>query len=83
MLQCGPFHWGITCDGTVITFHDGTVACIIFQRQVASLAGNHRKHAEIAGDIEVYGASLESPPCRALPPQAPAGLKGQDASRTE
>ena len=79
MLQCGPFHWGITCG----LFHDVIVACITLQRQVVSLARNQRKHAEIAGDIEVYGACLET---RALHPQAPAGLKGlggQHASRTE
>ena len=104
MLQCGPCHWGITCG----LFHDVIVACITLQRQVVSLARNQRKHAEIAGDIEVYvaslagnhhthaevgcrdidgyGASLESPPSRAVRPQAPAGRKGlggQDASRTE
>ena len=79
MLQCGPFHWGITCG----LFHDVIVACITLQRQVASLARNQRKHAEIAGDIQVYGACLET---RALHPQAPAGrtgLEGQHASRTE
>ena len=79
MLQCGPFHWGITCG----LFHDIIVACITLQRQVTCLAGNQRKHAEIAGDIEVYGARLET---RALHPQVPAGRKGlggQHASRTE
>ena len=83
MLQCGPFHWGITCA----EFHEGiariTCPCKV---QVASLAGHHRTHADIGcRDIEVKGASLESPPCRVLPPQAPAGRKGlggQDASRT-
>ena len=102
VLPRGRFHWGITCG----LFHDVIVACITLQRQVVSLARNQRKHAEIAGDIEVYvaslagnhrthaeigcrdieyGASLESPPSRAVRPQAPAGkgLGGQDASRTE
>ena len=63
-------------------FHWG-ITCGLF----ASLAGNHRTHAEIGcRDIEGCGASLESPPSRAVRPQAPAGRKGlggQDASRTE
>ena len=73
VLPRGRFHWGITCG---LFFHD-----------VASLAGSHQTHAEIGcRDIDGYGASLESPPSRAVRPQAPAarkGLGGQDASRTE
>ena len=63
-------------------FHWG-ITCGLF----ASLAGNHHTHAEVGcRDIDGYGASLESPPSRAVRPQAPAGRKGlggQDASRTE
>ena len=100
MLQRGPFHWGITCglfhDVIVacITLQRQVASPARNQRKhaeiagdVASLAGSHHTHAEVGcRDIDGYGASLESPPSRAVRPQAPAGRKGlggQDASRTE
>ena len=100
VLPRGRVHWGITCglfhDVIVacITLQRQVVSLARNQRKhaeiagdVASLAGSHHTHAEVGcRDIDGYGASLESPPSRAVRPQAPAGRKGlggQDASRTE
>lgn len=76
VLLLGPFRCGITWHARLL----------LWQGQVASLAGNHSRHVGIAPGIRDEACKVTGPPRRPSHAHAAAGLckglGGQDAPRT-